>query len=163
MHQHERYSDKRCYVEEHHDERPPVEGLHEKSLHDERYHEKSDDEPPLCDDQKIGTGMKGTSMKGTSMKSAMKEHDIEQLLVRAVRHRGGMALKFVSPGTNGVPDRLILLPGGKIAFAEMKAPGRTPRPLQCLRIQQITALGFPVYVIDHPDQIGGVLDEVSGT
>jgi len=91
----------------------------------------------------------------------MREKQIEQKLVKAVRVAGGIAPKFVSPGLDGVPDRLILLPGGRIAFAELKAPGRHPRPLQRNRIQQLRQLGFRVYIIDDPDQIGGMLDEIS--
>ena len=61
---------------------------------------------------------------------------------------------------DGMPDRLILLPGGLTAFAELKASGKRLRPLQLRRKRQLEALGFRVYVIDHPDQIGGVLDEI---
>ncbi len=57
----------------------------------------------------------------------MREKEIEKMLVNAVKIHGGLALKFVSPNFNGMPDRLILLPFGKIAFAEMKAPGRKMR------------------------------------
>ena len=60
----------------------------------------------------------------------MREKSIESRLAAEVRRRGGLAPKFVSPGLDGVPDRLILLPGGKIAFAELKSPGKTLRPLQ---------------------------------
>lgn len=90
----------------------------------------------------------------------MLERDVEKHLTRAVRKRGGMCLKFVSPGTAGVPDRLILLPEGKSAFFETKAPGRKPRRLQEVRHAQLRDLGHPVYVIDHPDQIDGALDEI---
>lgn len=90
----------------------------------------------------------------------MKETTIEQKLVRAVRAMGGIAPKFASPGMDGMPDRLILLSGAHIAFAELKAPGKHLRPLQLRRKRQLEALGFRVYVIDHPDQIGGVLDEI---
>ncbi len=93
----------------------------------------------------------------------MREKDIENKLVQAVKGRGGIAPKLVSPGFDGMPDRLLLFPGGRIAFAEMKAPGKVPRPLQAVRIQQLRSLGFPVYVIDSPEQIGGVLREVSAT
>ena len=89
------------------------------------------------------------------------EKTIEQKLVRAVKLMGGLAPKFVSPGLDGVPDRLILLPGGKAAFAELKAPGKTLRPLQAVRKRQLEALGFRVFVIDSTEQIGGVLDELS--
>ena len=90
----------------------------------------------------------------------MRERNIESRLVAEVRRRGGIAPKFVSPGLDGVPDRLILLPGGKFAFAELKAPGKTLRPLQALRTRQLESLGFRVFVIDGTEQIGGVLDAV---
>ena len=90
----------------------------------------------------------------------MREKTIEQQIRTTVKGMGGVALKFVSPGTSGVPDRLILLPGKRIAFVEVKAPGETMRPLQVKRKRQLEALGFSVYCIDRPDQIGGVLDEI---
>ena len=93
----------------------------------------------------------------------MREKQIEMKLVEAVGRRGGLCPKWISPGLNGVPDRIILLPGGRIAFAELKAPGKTPRPLQRHRIDQLRKLGFRVYVIDSIEQIGGVLNELSGT
>ena len=60
----------------------------------------------------------------------MREKIIEQHLVKAVKNSGGIAPKLVSPGFDGMPDRLVLLPGGKIGFVEVKAPGKEPRPLQ---------------------------------
>ena len=90
----------------------------------------------------------------------MKEKHLERMLVHAVKNMGGLALKFVSPGLAGVPDRLVLLPGGEMAFVEMKAPGQKPRPLQQLRHEQLRELGFRVYVIDGKEQIGGMLDEI---
>ena len=91
----------------------------------------------------------------------MLEREIETQLVTTVRKRGGLCPKFISPGMDGAPDRLILLPQGRLAFAELKAPGKKPRPLQERRIRQLRSLGFRVYVIDAIEQIGGVLDEVS--
>lgn len=90
----------------------------------------------------------------------MREKSVEAKLVQAVSRSGGIAPKFVSPGFDGVPDRLILLPDGKLAFAEIKAPGRRMRPLQVRRKRQLEALGFSVYCIDRPDQIGGILNEI---
>lgn len=90
----------------------------------------------------------------------MQEREVEKKLISAVRLMGGMAPKFVSPGLDGVPDRVILLPGGHFAFAEIKAPGKTLRPLQKRRKRQLEALGFKVFVVDNPDQIGGVIDEI---
>ena len=90
----------------------------------------------------------------------MREKYVEQRLIKAVRRSGGLALKFVSPGFNGVPDRLLLFMGGKAAFAEVKAPGLKPRPLQSQRMEQLRKLGFKVFVIDGVEQIGGMIDEI---
>ena len=90
----------------------------------------------------------------------MREKLIEQNLVQAVRRMGGLAPKFISPGWAGAPDRLVLLSSGRLAFVEVKAPGKILRPLQVRRKGQLEALGFRVYVIDRPEQIGGVLDEI---
>ena len=90
----------------------------------------------------------------------MREKIIEQKLIKAAKAMGGIAPKFTSPGFDGMPDRLILLPNGKIAFAELKAPGKKPRPLQAARHNLLRRLGFKVYVIDGAEQIGSVLDEI---
>ena len=90
----------------------------------------------------------------------MREKDIERKLIRAVRLSGGLALKFVSPGLNGVPDRLLLLMGGRAVFCEVKAPGEKPRPLQVRRMEQLRKLGFRVYVVDSAEQIGGMMHEI---
>ncbi|WP_040907347.1 MULTISPECIES: VRR-NUC domain-containing protein [Bacillota] len=90
----------------------------------------------------------------------MTEKYIEQKLVKAVKELGGIAPKFVSPGLDGVPDRIVLLPMGRIAFIELKAPGKKMRPIQVKRKRQLEALGFLVYCIDGIEQIGGVLDEI---
>jgi len=78
----------------------------------------------------------------------MRERDIEKYLREQVRAAGGRAYKFVSPGNAGVPDRLVLFPGGKAAFAELKAPGKKPTALQQAQAEKIRALGFQVAVID---------------
>jgi len=90
----------------------------------------------------------------------MREKAIEAKLVETVKSMGGLAPKFISPGIDGMPDRIVLLKHGRLAFVEVKADGRKPRPLQVRRKRQLEALGFSVYVIDHPDQIGEMLDEV---
>ena len=93
----------------------------------------------------------------------MREKVIEEALVKAAKKKDGMALKFVSPGLDGVPDRIVLLPYGRIAFVELKAPGKTMRTLQEKRKRQLENLGFTVYCIDHVEQIGGILDEIQST
>ena len=93
----------------------------------------------------------------------MKEKIIEQKLVKAVKDMGGSAPKFTSPGFDGMPDRIVLLPGGHMAFVEVKAPGQKPRPLQLARHKLLRGLGFKVYVLDDKQQIGGLLDEIRTT
>ena len=93
----------------------------------------------------------------------MREKIIEQKFRTAVRNAGGLAVKFVSPGLDGMPDRLALLPGGRMAFVEVKAPGKKPRPLQEARHRLLRRLGFKVYVLDDEGQIGGIMDEIQST
>lgn len=81
----------------------------------------------------------------------MRENTIEQKLIRAVENRTGKCLKFTS--SSGVPDRIILLPGGKIGFLELKAPGKTPRPLQRKRISQLQRLGFVAGWADSSESV----------
>ena len=93
----------------------------------------------------------------------MQEKLIEQKLVVEVKKLGGLCPKFTSPGFDGVPDRLVLLPQGKIAFVELKATGKKLRPLQVRRKRQLEQLGFLVYCVDSIAQIGGVLSEVQSS
>ena len=90
----------------------------------------------------------------------MREKIIEKELVRAVKDKGGIAPKFTSPGFDGMPDRLVLLPSGRMAFVELKAPGKKPRALQLARHRLFRRLGFKVYVIDEINQIDSVLEEI---
>lgn len=92
----------------------------------------------------------------------MREKQVEQRLVRAAKAAGGLCPKFISPGMDGMPDRLVLLPGGCIGFVEVKAPGKVPRPLQQKRHRELTALGFPVYVLDDPEKIPIILMAIRG-
>lgn len=85
----------------------------------------------------------------------MREGSIEHRLVTETKKRGGLAVKFVSPGFDGVPDRLVLLPHGKLAFVELKAPGKMLRPLQVRRKEQLKGLGFSVYCVDGTEQVDG--------
>ena len=90
----------------------------------------------------------------------MREKNIEQKLVKAVKNAGGIAPKLTCPGYDGMPDRLVLMPEGRIGFVEVKAPGKEPRPLQVRRHEMLRNLGFKVYVLDDPEQIGGILNEI---
>ena len=90
----------------------------------------------------------------------MREKKIEQKLVTAVKKHGGICPKFVSPGCDGMPDRLLLLPHGRFAFVEVKAPGEKPRPLQLSRHRLLRRLGFQVYVLDALEDIDKIILEV---
>lgn len=93
----------------------------------------------------------------------MREKNIEQKLVKAVKSAGGIAPKLTCPGFDGMPDRLVLMPEGRIGFVEVKALGMEPRPLQVRRHEMLRNLGFKVYVLDDPEQIGGILHEIQST
>ncbi|WP_029502430.1 VRR-NUC domain-containing protein [Lachnoclostridium phytofermentans] len=93
----------------------------------------------------------------------MREKEIEQKLVTEVKKRGGICPKFVSPGFDGMPDRIVLLPIRKFGFVEVKAPGEEPRPLQKARHRLLKNLGFTVCILDGIEQIGGIIDEIQST
>lgn len=95
-------------------------------------------------------------------KKKMQERSVEKALVQKVKKRKGLALKFISPGMSGVPDRIVLMPEGRMAFVELKAPGKKPRPLQVCRMQKLQRLGFRCYVVDSTSMIDEVLDEIGG-
>lgn len=92
----------------------------------------------------------------------MQEKHVEQALVRRVKQRGGYSPKLVSPGTVGMPDRLIIMPGNNTALIEVKAPGQEPRPIQTHRINQLKKIGTKVYILDtaDPTAIDRLLDEI---
>lgn len=92
----------------------------------------------------------------------MREKTIETKLVKKVKAAGGLALKLTCPGFDGMPDRLVLLPGGILAFVELKAPGKNPRPLQLARHKLLRGLGFHVYIIDDEQQIELLLTKIGG-
>lgn len=93
----------------------------------------------------------------------MREKEIEQKLVKAVKLRNGICPKFTSANYNGMPDRLVLLPYGKLAFVELKAPGKKSRALQLSRHKFLRRLGFNVFMIDDKEQIGVILDEIQSS
>ena len=92
----------------------------------------------------------------------MYEKQIERKLVQAVKAMGGICPKWVSPGFDGVPDRIVLLPQGRIGFVEVKAPGKKPRPLQEARHRLLERLGFRVFILDSEDGIQKILVEIGG-
>ncbi|ADZ41829.1 TPA: VRR-NUC domain-containing protein [Yersinia enterocolitica] len=83
-----------------------------------------------------------------------REDSIEDHLVKEVKKVGGIAYKFISPGRRSVPDRLVLLPGGKVIFVECKAPGEKPTAAQLREHEKLRALGFTVRVLDSKNLEG---------
>lgn len=90
------------------------------------------------------------------------ESSIEKKLKREIDRLGGKALKFTSPGMAGVPDRIVLLPGGQVFFVELKAPGQKMRPLQLKRQRELEALGFTVKCLDQIEAVDEFIREVVG-
>lgn len=90
----------------------------------------------------------------------MEESKIEKRLKDAIKRIGGMAFKFVSPGNTGVPDRLVLLPGGRIVFIELKASKGKLSELQKVRRKQIRDLGFRVECLNSIEKIDKFIEEV---
>lgn len=90
-----------------------------------------------------------------------READLEKVLVDRVTNLGGLAWKFTSPGTVGVPDRIILI-RGKICFVEMKAPDQRMRRIQEWRKKQIEREGFDVYCLDSLEKIEKFIEEIIG-
>lgn len=90
----------------------------------------------------------------------MREKEVEAALVKAAKKRNGVALKFVSPGLSGVPDRLVLLPDGKIGFIELMSPGKKMRLLQEKRKSQLERLGFLVFCLDSKEEVEVMLDAI---
>lgn len=91
----------------------------------------------------------------------MQEKRLEKMLREKIKTVGGLALKFTSPGYTGVPDRIILLPGGKHYFVELKSSGQKLRHRQVCVKKQFEKLGHEVYVIDSKDTLYAFLEEVT--
>lgn len=90
----------------------------------------------------------------------MLEKQIEQKFVQEVKKQGGLALKFISPGLVGVPDRIVIMPGAHIGFVELKAPGGKLRPIQKAVHARLKRLGVVVLVLDRVENIQEVIDEI---
>ena len=89
--------------------------------------------------------------------SVTSERQIEKRLKDRAKAMGGLALKWTSPAFAGVPDRIVFLPGGRILFVELKAPGKKPTPLQVKVAQTLIALGAEVYLVDSKEGVDALL------
>lgn len=91
----------------------------------------------------------------------MLEKDIEARLVRGVKALGGLCYKFTSPGTTGVPDRVVILPGGRVIFVELKTRIGRLSEVQKYQTSEIKKRGAEVRVLKGLDQVKAFLAEVS--
>lgn len=89
------------------------------------------------------------------------EKTVEVYLRRRVKAAGGLALKLVCPGWTGVPDRIILMPGARVYFAETKDVGKKPRPRQMYVHSVLRGLGFKVFVPDCSTAVDDMMREVT--
>ena len=88
----------------------------------------------------------------------MQEGDIERRLRDRLRQIGCRALKFESPGYTGVPDRIVLIPGGRVVFVELKAPGKRERPRQVLVQREFRRYGLTVFsTVDSYEKVDEVV------
>lgn len=90
----------------------------------------------------------------------MQEANVEKYLIRYVKDKGGLCLKFISASMRGLPDRIVILPQGKIFFVELKAKGKKPRPEQTRVHKLFSSLGVKVYTADSKEKARSVVDEV---
>ena len=88
------------------------------------------------------------------------EKDVEKKLVDGIRKIGGVAFKFVSPGQSGVPDRMVVLPGGRIVFVELKTAVGRMTGLQKAQHRRLAALGCDVRTLYGDDDVVDFLKEV---
>ena len=93
----------------------------------------------------------------------MTEKDIEEYLRLGVKKLGGVAFKFTSPGNSGVPDRLIVMPGNRVYFVELKRPGGRTSPLQDRQISRLKDLGCRVLVVDSKESAERFLNDIQSS
>ena len=89
----------------------------------------------------------------------MRESQVEKHLAKRVAALGGLCWKFVSPNLRGVPDRIVAMPGGRVFFVELKAPGERPEPPQLRRHKELHARGARVRVLDSTTAIDYWLEQ----
>lgn len=92
----------------------------------------------------------------------MKESQIERRLVEGVKRLGGMCLKFVSPGTLGVPDRIIITAKGRVIFVELKTETGRLTKIQRYVIGEMQKRGADARVVKGIDEVKQLLAEIEG-
>ena len=92
----------------------------------------------------------------------MRESAVERKLVAGLRARGWRALKFVSPGTDGVPDRICLGPGGRVVFVEVKTDTGRLSAVQRAQIERLRRSGHDVRVLFGAKAVEGFIRKIGG-
>lgn len=98
--------------------------------------------------------------EGITVTSPRSESSIEKTLCELLRKHGALCLKFVSPGNPGVPDRIVMLPDGRVVFVELKAERGTLDSRQEWQIERLRNLGADVRVLWGADQVREFVEEV---
>ena len=88
-----------------------------------------------------------------------RERDVEYYLKSKVEMRGGLAFKFVSPGSDGVPDRIVIFQGGDVTFVELKTDGGRLSPIQRWQQERLIRRGCKVRTIWSKAQVDEWLGE----
>ena len=94
------------------------------------------------------------------MKNIDSEKLVERKLVELVKINNGMCIKLLCDQLIGLPDRLCLFPGHKIAFVELKTSGQKPRRIQAYMHKKLRALGFRVEVIDSVEDVTKFVEDI---
>lgn len=92
----------------------------------------------------------------------MREKEIEKILTAGVKKLGGRAYKWVSPGNDGVPDRIVFLPGRPPVFAELKTEAGQLTALQKVQIKRLLELGQDVRILRGKAEVLKFLEECKG-
>lgn len=92
----------------------------------------------------------------------MRESAIEAMLVRSVVERGGLCYKLVSPGNPGVPDRIVIVPGGRVIFVELKTETGRLSAMQQWQHAELRERGAEARVLRGAEQVRGFVREVFG-
>ncbi len=90
----------------------------------------------------------------------MREKSIETRLRENIKKRGGVAFKFTSPSTDGVPDRLVCLPVNRFYLVETKAPGQRLRPTQKIIRDMLALMGITVHIVDSYEKLDDFLNMI---
>ena len=93
----------------------------------------------------------------------MLEKEVEKFLVREVKKLGGISFKFISPGNAGVPDRIVILPSGKVIFVELKTDKGKLTKLQEVQIKKISDLGADARVLRGIEGVKEFINEIQST